>query len=93
MRFAQVPGYSSAYPVTYNNMYQDYSMTTAGLSNPMQPGMQEQSKPCSYVVGYNGSNDPRFQLNNPAYMREVDRSASDMVPPVILNKRPIQNQF
>jgi hypothetical protein len=74
-------------------MYQDYSMTTAALSNPLQLGMQEQSKPCSYVVGYNGSNDPRFQLNNPAYMREVDRSAVDMVPPVILNKRPIQNQF
>jgi hypothetical protein len=44
-------------------------------------------------VGYNGSNDPRYQLNNPAYMREVDRSASDTVPPVILNKRPIQNKF
>lgn len=93
MRLAQVPGYSSSYPVTYNNMYQDYSMTTAGLANPMQPQKQEVSTPCSYVVGYNGSNDPRFQLNNPAYMREVDRSASDMVPPVILNKRPIQNQF
>ena len=93
MRLAQVPGYSSAYPVMYNNMYQDYSITTAGFANPMQPQKQEVSTPCSYVVGYNGSNDPRFQLNNPAYMREVDRSASDMVPPVILNKRPIQNQF
>lgn len=93
MRFASVPGYSSSFPVQYGNMYQDYNMTTAELSNPLQPGKQEQHTPCSYVVGYNGSNDPRFQLNNPAYVREVDRSASDMVPPVILNKRPIQNQF
>lgn len=93
MRFANVPGYSSAYPVNYSNMYQDYSMTTAGFADPFQPQMKEQHSPCSYVVGYNGSNDPRYQLNNPAYMREVDRSATDAVPPVILNKRPIQNRF
>ena len=93
MRFANVPGYSSAYPVRYGNMYQDYSMTTASFADPFQPQIKEKSSPCSYVVGYNGSNDPRYQLNNPAYMREVDRSASDAVPPVILNKRPIQNQF
>lgn len=93
MRFANVPSYSSAYPVSYSNMYQDYSMTTASFADPFQPQIKEKSSPCSYVVGYNGSNDPRYQLNNPAYMREVDRSASDAVPPVILNKRPIQNQF
>jgi len=93
MRFANVPGYSPAYPVQYENMYKDYSMTTASFADPFQSQIKEKSSPCSYVVGYNGSNDPRYQLNNPAYMREVDRSAGDAVPPVILNKRPIQNQF
>jgi len=93
MRFANVPGYSPSYPVEYNNMYQDYKMLTAKFSDPFQPESKEQHSPCSYVVGYNGVNDPRYQLNNPAYMREVDRSAVDMIPPVILNKKPIQNLF
>ena len=32
-------------------------------------------------------------MNNPHYMREVSRSYSDSIPPVILNKEPIQNRF
>jgi hypothetical protein len=93
MRFASVPGYTPSFPVTYQNMYNDYTLTTAGFSDPFNQTRRDESHPCSYVVGYNGSSDPRFQLNNPAYMREVSRSHSDNIPPVILNKRPIQNQF
>jgi len=93
MRFANVPGYSPSFPVTYQNMYNDYSLTTAGFSDPFNQARKETHTPCNFVVGYNGTNDPRFQLNNPAYMREVTRSHADDVPPVILNKRPIQNQF
>jgi len=44
-------------------------------------------------VSYTGEDDPRFQLNNPAYMREVTRSHADNIPPVILNKRPIQARW
>jgi hypothetical protein len=91
MRFAAVPGYSPSYPVTYENMYRDYSMETAGFSDPFNPRRKEKHSPCDFVVSYNGTDDPRYQLNNPAYMREVSRSASDYVPPVILNRRPIQN--
>ena len=93
MRFAAVPGYYPSFPVTYQNMYQDYQLITPGFSDPFSPGRQEAENRCDYVVGYNGSNDPRYQMNNPAYMREVTRSHSDNIPPVILNKRPIQNQF
>lgn len=93
MRFAAVPGYYPSFPVTYQNMYQDYQMTTAGLSDPFNPGKKEIENRCGYVVGYNGENNPRYQMNNPAYMREVDRSHVDSIPPVILNKKPIQNQF
>ena len=45
MRFAQVPGYSQAFPVTYRNMYNDYSMVSAGLSDPFQPGKKESTLP------------------------------------------------
>lgn len=93
MRFAAVPGYYPSFPVTYQNMYQDHQLTTAGFSDPFNPGRQEVEKRCGYVVGYNGVNDPRYQMNNPAYMREVDRSYSDSIPPVILNKKPVQNQL
>jgi len=93
MRLAAVPGYSPSLPVTYENMYRDYALTTAKFADPFQPQQKEASSKCSYVVGYNGSNDPRFQLNNPAYMREVDRSHTDNIPSVVLNKRPIQNQL
>jgi len=93
MRFANVPGYSPSFPVTYQNMYNDYSLTTSGFSDPFNQARKETHAPCNFVVGYNGTNDPRFQLNNPAYMREVTRSHADNIPPVILNKRPIQNQF
>lgn len=93
MRFAAVPGYYPSFPVTYRNMYQDYQFITAGFSDPFNSTRQATENPCDYVVGYNGSNDPRYQMNNPAYMREVDRSYSDSIPPVILNKKPIQNQF
>jgi len=93
MRFAAVPGYYPSFPVTYQNMYQDYQLTTPNFSDPFSANRQEVENRCGYVVGYNGSNDPRYQMNNPAYMREVDRSHSDSIPPVILNKKPVQNQF
>ena len=93
MRFALVPGYSQAFPVTYSNMYNDYSMVSAGLSDPFQPGKREKHTPCDLVVSYTGENDPRFQLNNPAYMREAIRSHSDNIPPVILNKKPLQARW
>ena len=93
MRFAAAPGYYPSFPVTYQNMYQDHQLTTAGFSDPFNPSRQEVEKRCGYVVGYNGVNDPRYQMNNPSYMREVDRSYSDSIPPVILNKKPVQNQF
>lgn len=90
MRFAAVPGYSPSFPVTYENMYRDYSLTTAGFSDPFNGARQEKHSKCGFVVAYNGQDDPRFQLNNPAYMREVVRSSTDNIPPVILNKRPSQ---
>jgi len=90
MRFASVPGYSASFPVTYRNMYNDYSMQTASMSDPFNPAKSEKHTPCNFVVSYTGENDPRFQLNNPAYMREVYRSHSDNIPPVILNKEPVQ---
>lgn len=93
MRFAAVPGYSQGFPVTYQNMYQDYSLQTAGFSDPFNAVRRESESKCGYVVAYNGTDDPRYQMNNPVYMREVSRSYSDSIPPVILNKRPIQNQF
>lgn len=93
MRFAAVPGYYPSFPVTYENMYRDHTLQTAGFSDPFNPLRREEENRCGYVVGYNGSDDPRYQMNNPAYMREVSRSHSDNIPPVILNKRPIQNQF
>jgi hypothetical protein len=93
MRFAAVPGYSQSFPVTYQNMYQDYSLQTAGFSDPFNAVRRESENKCGYVVAYNGTDDPHYQMNNPAYMREVSRSYSDSIPPVILNKRPIQNQF
>ena len=34
--------------------------------------------------------EPKYQMNNPAYMREVSRSFSDNIPEVVLNKRPFQ---
>ena len=37
MRLAAVPGYYPSLPVKYSNMYNDYSMTTAGLADPFQP--------------------------------------------------------
>jgi len=90
MRFAAVPGYYPSYPVTYENMYRDYSLTTPGFSDPFNGARQEKHSKCNFVVAYNGQDDPRFQLNNPAYMREVVRSSTDNIPPVILNKRPSQ---
>jgi hypothetical protein len=93
MRFAAVPGYSASFPVTYRNMYNDYQLITAGFSDPFNMGRSEQHSKCPYVVSYNGTEDPRFQLNNPSYMREVDRSHFDSIPPVILNHKPIQNNL
>lgn len=91
MRFAAVPGYAPGFPVTYNNMYNDYQMTTAGFGDPFSPSKTEKHTPCDLVVSYTGQNDPRYQLNNPAYMREVMRSHSDNIPMVINNRNPIQN--
>ena len=93
MRFAQVPGYSQSFPVLYRNMYNDYRMSTAGFSDPFNTAKQENHDKCQFVVSYTGKEDPRYQLNNPAYMREVSRSYSDSIPPVILNKRPVQAQW
>jgi len=90
MRFAAVPGYSPSFPVTYENMYRDYVLTTPGFSDPFNGARQEEHNKCDFVVAYNGQDDSRFQLNNPAYMREVVRSSTDNIPPVILNKRPSQ---
>ena len=74
-------------------MYNDYSMTTAGLADPFQPQKKEKSDKCNFVVSYIGKNEPKFEMNNPHYMREVSRSYSDSIPPVILNKEPIQNKI
>ena len=92
MRFASV-GYYPSFPVKYSNMYNDYSMVTAGLADPFLPQKKEKSDKCKFVVSYIGKNEPKFEMNNPQYMREVSRSYSDSIPPVILNKEPIQNRF
>ena len=54
---------------------------------------KEEHMTCPYVVAYNGIEEPRFQLNNPAYMREVDRSHSDPLPPVALSRNSSQNNL
>ena len=93
MRYAQVPGYSQSLPVRYVNMYNAYSMETSSFSDPFNSKKKEKSSPCNFVVSYTGEKDPRFEMNNPAYMREVTRSHADNIPDVILNKKPIQNVF
>jgi len=93
MRFAQAPRYSSSFPVKYSNMYNDYSLETAGFSDPFNSKRKEENNPCNFVVSYTGEKNPHYEMNNPAYMREVYRSHSDNIPSVILNKKPIQNQF
>ena len=93
MRFAAVPRYSQSFPVKYGNLYGDGNMTTAGFSDPFNMARTEQHMTCPYVVAYNGIEEPRFQLNNPAYMREVDRSHSDPVPPVALSRNPSQDNL
>ena len=45
------------------------------------------------LIGIEIPDLPKFEMNNPHYMREVSRSYSDSIPPVILNKEPIQNRF
>jgi len=64
MRMAGL-GYYPSFPVKYSNMYNDYSMVTAGLADPFLPQKKE----------------------------KADKSYSDSIPPVILNKEPIQNRF
>ena len=86
-------GYYPSFPVKYSNMYNDYSMVTAGLADPFQPQKTEKADKCKFVVSYIGKNEQKFEMNNPHYMREVSRSYSDSIPPVILNKEPIQNRF
>ena len=49
-------GYYPSFPVTYSNMYNDYSMTTAGLADPFQPQKKEKSDKCNFVVSYIGKN-------------------------------------
>ena len=90
MRFAQVPGYNPSFPVKYENMYKDYTMTTPSFSDPFNSSKKEDSSKCGYVVSYTGQDDPKYQMNNPAYMRDVSRSNSDNFPEIILNNRPIQ---
>lgn len=90
MRFAAIPGYSQSFPVTYRNMYNDYQLLTAGFSDPFNMKRSEKHTPCDLVVSYTGKNDPRYQLNNPAYMREVTRSYADSIPGVVVNKKPVQ---
>jgi hypothetical protein len=93
MRFAQPPGYSPSFPVTYGNLYGDGNITTAGFSDPFNMKRVDKVQHCPYVVAYNGIEKPQFQLNNPAYMREVDRSHSDPLPPVELSRNPTQNNL
>jgi hypothetical protein len=80
MRMAAV-GYYPSFPVKYSNMYNDYSMVTAGLADPFLPQKKEKSDKCNFVVSYIGKNEPKFEMNNPHYMREVSRSHSDSIPP------------
>ena len=40
--------------LTYSNMYNDYSMTTAGLADPFQPQKKEKADKCNFVVSYIG---------------------------------------
>ena len=93
MRFAQVPGYEPSFPVTYGNLYGDSTLTTAGFSDPFNMKRTEKIMHCPYVISYNGIEEPRFQLNNPAYIREVDRSHSDPLPPVGLSRNSRQNDL
>ena len=71
-------------------MYNDYQLLTAGFSDPFNMKRAEKHTPCDLVVSYTGKNDPRYQLNNPAYMREVTRSYADSMPGVVVNKQPVQ---
>ena len=73
MRMAAV-GYYPSFPVKYSNMYNDYSMVTAGLAHPFLPQKKEKADKCNFVVSYIGRNEPKFEMNNPHYMREVSRS-------------------
>lgn len=93
MRFAAVPGYAPSFPVKYGNLYGDGSITTAGFSDPFNMSRVEKHQTCPHVVAYNGIEEPRFQLNNPAYYREVIRSHADPVPPVELSRNPVQSDF
>ena len=93
MRFAAVPGYYPSFPVTYRNLYGDGSMTTSGFSDPFNMGKTEKHVTCPHVIAYNGIEEPRFQLNNPAYYREVIRSHADPVPSVALSRNPQQNNL
>ena len=64
-------GYYPSFPVKYSNMYNDYSMVTAGLADPFLPQKKEKADKCKFVVSYIGKNEPKFEMNNPHYMREV----------------------
>ena len=71
-------------------MYNVYQLLTAGFSDPFNMKRSEKHTPCNLLVSYTGENDPRHQLNNPAYMREVTRSYADSMPGVVVNKQPVQ---
>ena len=43
MRMAAV-GYYPSFPVKYSNMYNDYSMTTAGLADPFSATEKRKSR-------------------------------------------------
>jgi hypothetical protein len=74
-------------------MYGDGKMVTAGFADPFNMQRHEEHTYCPYVVAYNGIEEPRYQLNNPAYVREVMRSHSDPLPSVALARNSQQNNL
>ena len=56
-------GYYPSFPVKYSNMYNDYSMVTAGLADPFQPQKKEKADKCNFVVSYIGRNEPKFEMS------------------------------
>ena len=62
-----------------------YNLTIAhsGLRDPFK--MKRSEKHTMISRSLYSENDPRYQLNNPAYMREVTRSYADSMPGVVVN--------
>ena len=74
-------------------MYNDYSMVTAGLADPFQPQKQEKSDKCNFVVSYIGKNEPKFEMNNPHYMREFQDLILIVFPLLFLIKSQYKINF